>query len=120
MNADIILQRFTNHTSNGASDSSLESEGDNSTWRDLRKIYVAVVSDMVAKLSQKLERTLHSLQVQNELLNHEIRAHVPLFKAKGRARARARPLTFNSAKSFMVVQCSGLQERCGKQMHANR
>jgi hypothetical protein len=37
MNADIILQRFTNHTSNGASDFSLESEGDNSTWRDLRK-----------------------------------------------------------------------------------
>jgi hypothetical protein len=120
MNADIILQRFTNHTSNGASDFSLESEGDNSTWRDLRKIYVAAVSDMAAKLSEKFERTLHSLQVQNELLNHEIRAYAPLFKAKGRTRARARLLIFNSAKSFMVVQCSGLQGRCGKQMRANR
>jgi hypothetical protein len=102
MNADIILQRFTNHTSNGASDFSLESEGDNSTWRDLRKIYVAAVSDMAAKLSEKFERALHSLQMQNELLNHKSQGLCTSLEGKRtrKSKSKSKTLDLQQRKQF--------------------
>jgi len=49
----------------------LESEENNSTWRDLRKLFDVAAADKAAKSSQKLNRALHSLQIRNELLNTE-------------------------------------------------
>jgi hypothetical protein len=100
MNADIILQRFTNHTSNRASHSCLESEGDNSTCRDLRKIYVAAVSDTAAKSSQKLERALHSLQMQNELLNDKNQGLCTSLEGKRTRKSKSKTLDLQQRKQF--------------------
>jgi hypothetical protein len=100
MNADIILQRLTNHNSNGASSSSLKSEGYNSTWRDLRKIFDAAVSDTAARSSQKLGRALHSLQVQNELLSHENQGLRTSLEGKNTRKSKDKTLSLQQRKEL--------------------
>jgi hypothetical protein len=71
MDADAVLKRFSNHTSEQDKASGLQQHGDGDSWRELRKIFDAAVTDKAKVEARQLEASLHSLQVQNELLHHE-------------------------------------------------
>jgi preprotein translocase subunit SecD len=71
MDADAVLKRFNNHTLEQDKASELGQHGDGDSWRELRKIYDAAVTDKAKVEARQLEASLHSLQVQNELLHHE-------------------------------------------------
>ncbi|KAF1942975.1 hypothetical protein EJ02DRAFT_317756, partial [Clathrospora elynae] len=61
-NADVILKRFNNYTSNADESSSSEPEGDGSSWKQLRHLIDAAVKDKAEKPSQKLSAAMHLLQ----------------------------------------------------------
>jgi hypothetical protein len=71
MDAEVILQRFNNHTLEQDEASGLGQHGDGDSYRELRKLYDAAVPDKSAVEAQQLKASLHSLQVQNELLHYE-------------------------------------------------
>jgi hypothetical protein len=71
MDADAVLKRFNKRASRQAEASQLGQHGDGDSWRELRKIYDAAVPDKAQVEAQQLKASLHSLQVQNELLHHE-------------------------------------------------
>lgn len=71
MDAEVILKRFNATTSGQDEDTELRQLGDGDTWSDIRKILDAAVADKAKAESKQLALTLHSLQVQNELLHHE-------------------------------------------------
>jgi hypothetical protein len=71
MDADAVLKRFSNQTSEQDKASGLQQHGDGDSWRQLRKIFDAAVTDKAKVEARQLEASLHSLQVQNELLHHE-------------------------------------------------
>ena len=105
MDADAVLQRFDNSTSGQDEASELGHHGDGDSWRQLRKIFDPAVADKAKVEARRLEASLHSLQVQNQLLHHEndglARARS---KPKRNTRQRARLWIFNSAKSIVVQQ----------------
>ena len=71
MDAEVILKRFNATTSGQDEDTKLQEVGDGDSWNDIRKILDAAVADKAKAESIRLASTLHSLQVQNELLHHE-------------------------------------------------
>jgi hypothetical protein len=71
LNADAVLKRFRNTTSDQDETLRLEPEGDKSSWRQLCQVFDAAVEDSTEESSRRLGASLHSLQVQNELLHHE-------------------------------------------------
>jgi hypothetical protein len=71
MDADAVLKRFNNRTLRQAKASQLGQHGDGDSWRELRKILDVAVPDKAKVEARQLEASLHSLQVQNELLHHE-------------------------------------------------
>jgi hypothetical protein len=70
-NAEAILKRFNNTTSEQDRDPENQEEGDWSSWRQLRRLFDAAVKDTTTVEAQKLSSSLHSMQVQIELLHHE-------------------------------------------------
>ncbi|RYO14556.1 hypothetical protein AA0113_g12783 [Alternaria arborescens] len=71
-NAEVILKRFNNTTSGQDEDpENQEEEEDWSSWRQLRCLFDAAVKDTTTVEAQKLSSSLHSMQVQIELLHHE-------------------------------------------------
>jgi hypothetical protein len=90
-NAEVILHRFNNHPSSEDEDQGSDELGNGSTWNDLRRLYDAAVNDTAAVESKRLSESLHSLQVQNELLHHEnegLRAALTI-KRKRRVESKA-------------------------------
>jgi hypothetical protein len=71
MDADAVLKRFNNRTLRQAKASQLGQYGDGDSWRELRRILDVAVSDKAKVEARQLKASLHSLQVQNELLHHE-------------------------------------------------
>jgi transposase len=71
MDAEVILKRFTATISGQDEDTELQEVGDGDSWNDIRKILDAAVADKANAEAKRLSSTLHSLQVQNELLHHE-------------------------------------------------
>ena len=71
MDADAVLKRFSNHTSEQDKALRLQQHGNGDSWRELRKIFDAAVADKAKVEAQQLKASLHSLQVQNELLHHK-------------------------------------------------
>jgi hypothetical protein len=71
MDADAVLKRFNNRTSRQAEAPQLGQHSDGNSWRELRKVFNAVVPDKSKVEARQLEASLHSLQVQNELLHYE-------------------------------------------------
>jgi hypothetical protein len=70
-NADAILKRFKNTTSDGTTDLISEPKGNKTSWNQLRKVFDAAVKDKADALTKELSASIHSFQVNNELLNHE-------------------------------------------------
>jgi hypothetical protein len=70
-NAEVILKRFNNTTSEQDGDPENQEEDNWSSWRQLRRLFEAAVKDTTTVEAQKLSSSLHSMQVQIELLHHE-------------------------------------------------
>jgi hypothetical protein len=70
-NADAVLKRFKNTTSDGTTDLISEPKGNKTSWNQLRKVFDAAVKDEADASTKELSASIHSLQVNNELLNHE-------------------------------------------------
>lgn len=72
MNPDVILDRFTNNSSDEK-----ESEGSSNTtlsgsdWRKLNRLVRSAMKDESSKEARRLSRSLHHISVQNQLLHHE-------------------------------------------------
>lgn len=71
MDAEIILKHFNATTSGQDEDTELQEVGDRDSWNDIRKVLDAAFADKANAETKRLAATLHSLQVQNELLHHE-------------------------------------------------
>jgi hypothetical protein len=67
--ADAVLKRFNNHTSEQDEDSEIREHGDSDSWTQLRKIFDAAVADKAKVEAKRLSRSIHSLQVNNDLLH---------------------------------------------------
>jgi hypothetical protein len=80
-NADVVLRRFK--TTPPEQDNDLETghHGDENSWKQLRNLFNAAVKDKAKIEAKRLGASLHSLQVQNELLHYEndsLRSALPL------------------------------------------
>ena len=93
MDADAVLQRFNNSTSGQDEALGIGQHGDGNSWRQLRKLYDAAVPDTAKVEAQQLEASLHSLQVQNELLHHENDGLHQMLNAKKKRTAQRITLT---------------------------
>ena len=71
MDAEVILKRFNNNTTQHSGTSEIGEHGDGDSWHELRKIFDAAVADKAKVEAKQLSASLHSLQTQNELLYHE-------------------------------------------------
>ncbi|KAI0573570.1 hypothetical protein TUN199_10570 [Pyrenophora tritici-repentis] len=69
MEADAVLKRFNNHPQPHDEDAEIGEHGDGDSWPELRKILDAAVADKARIESKRLSRSIHSLQVNNELLH---------------------------------------------------
>ena len=63
MDAEVILKRFNTTTSGQDEDTQLQEVGNGDSWRDLRKILDAAVSDKAKAEGKRVAAALHSLQV---------------------------------------------------------
>ncbi|KAF1828339.1 hypothetical protein BDW02DRAFT_469677, partial [Decorospora gaudefroyi] len=71
MDADAVLKRFNNHTSEQDKASELRQHGDGDSWRELRKFLDAAVPGVSKVRQDQIKASFFSLHVQNELLHHE-------------------------------------------------
>ena len=71
-NPDVVLSRFKTPPPRANRDTEIGEAGDGDTWRDLSKLFDAAVPDTSKNAAKQLKQALHSLQIQNELLHHEI------------------------------------------------
>jgi hypothetical protein len=98
MKADVILERFRKQDDN-------ESEARPSTplpkdWRQMNRLVRAAVKDTSAETSQKLSQTLHQLQVQNELLHHEISGLRDALTTKKQRKNADKPLDLQREEEY--------------------
>jgi hypothetical protein len=66
-----VLKRFNNHPSRQDEDSEIGDDGNGDSWNQLRKILDAAVADKAKVEAKRLSQSIHSLQVNNELLHHK-------------------------------------------------
>ncbi|KAF1837920.1 hypothetical protein BDW02DRAFT_475208, partial [Decorospora gaudefroyi] len=69
LDPDVILQRFKKRPRRGDKDPKNGDVGDSSTWKQLQKLCDTAVKDTGGVEARQLRSSLHSLQVQNELLH---------------------------------------------------
>jgi hypothetical protein len=100
LNADVILKRFNHHPSGEAKNQRSEELGDGSTWNDLRRLFEVAVKDTAAVESKQLSESLHSLQVQNELLHHENDGLRAALTTKRKQRVKSKRLDLQQRKDF--------------------
>ncbi|KAG9190745.1 hypothetical protein G6011_08833 [Alternaria panax] len=69
MDADAVLKRFNNHPQQQDEDSEIGEHGDGDSWTQLRKVFEAAVANKAKVEAKRLSQSIHSLQVNNELLH---------------------------------------------------
>ncbi|KAJ6276517.1 hypothetical protein J3E71DRAFT_187172, partial [Bipolaris maydis] len=80
---EVILKRFKISTPRPGIDFIVGQHGDGDTWRQLSRLFDAAVPDKSTVVAKQLGEALHSLQVRNELLQHEneqLRSAIPIKK----------------------------------------
>jgi hypothetical protein len=85
MDADAVLKRFNNHPQPHDEDAEIREHGDGDSWPELRKIFDAAVADKARIESKRLSRSIHSIQVNNELLhrrNDELEHELSIIKKR--------------------------------------
>jgi hypothetical protein len=71
INAEVVLHCFTTPPHDENEEEIFEGNGDGTSWRDLNNLFHVAVVDTNTVAAKQLSASLHSLQVQNELLNHK-------------------------------------------------
>jgi hypothetical protein len=87
--AEVILRRFRTPTPKQDEGPEVGQHGDGDSWRQLRFLFDAAVKDGSEVKARQLSASLHSLQVQNELLRHEKEAYAARSPPKRNTRQRA-------------------------------
>ena len=72
MDAEVVLQRFNNRTLEQDEDLEIRKYDDGNSYRQLRKVSNVAVADKAKVESKRLLQSLYLLQINNELLRHEI------------------------------------------------
>lgn len=100
MDAEVVLKRFNNHPSEQDEASKLGQHGDGDSWMQLRKIFDAAVADKAKVEAQQLKASLHSLQVQNELLHHENDGLTASLEAKKKHKKKSTTMDLQQGKDY--------------------
>ncbi|KAF1923326.1 uncharacterized protein M421DRAFT_9828 [Didymella exigua CBS 183.55] len=85
MDVDAVLKRFNNCPPQQDEDAEIGEHGDGDSWPELRKIFDAAVADKARIEAKRLSRSLHLLQVNNELLrtqNEELQHKLNVIKKR--------------------------------------
>jgi hypothetical protein len=96
----VILKRFTATTS--AQDEALQTgePGDGDIWNELRDLFEAAVSDKSKVEAKRLSASLHSLQVNNELVHFENQRLKDAVTTKQKHKKKSKPLDLQQRKEF--------------------
>ena len=101
LNADVILNRFIYSTpdeqDSRESSTSVLSASD---WRKMDRLIRLAVKDRATDEAKKLSRSLHSLQVQNELLHHENNGLREALVTKKKHKKRGKPLDLQQREEY--------------------
>jgi hypothetical protein len=100
IDADRVLQRFNTTTSEQDEDPELWEEGDSSTWRQLRNLFNAAVSDKSTVAAKALSAALHSLQANNEFLHTENQGYRAAIATKTKHQKQSKPLNLQQREEF--------------------
>lgn len=100
MDAEVVLKRFNNTTSTQDEASELGQYGDGDSWRELRKIFDAAVANKAQVEAQRLKASLHSLQVQNELLHHENDGLTEALNTKKKRKKKSNTMELQQRKEY--------------------
>jgi hypothetical protein len=111
MEKDVILKRFCSRTPDEADQPKSSPVLADKDWRRMRTLVEHIVRKGEEESAKKITLSLYHLQVQNDFLLHENKDLHTALTTKRSTRRRARPLTFNSVKSFMVGLFSGVLGR---------
>jgi hypothetical protein len=87
LNQDVILQQFNHQSMEGSSSRLIGSD-----WRKMDRLVVSAVNSKDSSEAKKLRRTVHNLQGQNELLNHELKGAKKALKTKKKQQKKSKPL----------------------------
>jgi hypothetical protein len=71
MDGEAVLKRFDSNTLEEDEDTQIRQHGDGDSWTQLRIFFDAAVADKTKVEAIKLPHSIHSLQVNNELLRQE-------------------------------------------------
>jgi hypothetical protein len=97
LNPDVVLKRFDHQSREGSSSSSDLSR---SGWRKIDRLITSTVKDPASDEAKKVRRTLHSLQVQNELLNHEVKGLKEALNTKKKRQKKSKPLDLQQRQEY--------------------
>jgi hypothetical protein len=100
MDAEVVLKRFNNSTMGQDEASALGHYGDGNSWRELRKIFDAVVADKAKIEAQQLEASLHSLQTHNELLHHKYEGFMRALEARKKHKKKSKTMDLQQRKDY--------------------
>ena len=100
MDADAVLQRFNNSTSEQDEASKIGQYDDGVSWTQLRKFFDIAVPDKSIIEAKQLKRTFHSLQVRNELVNHENDGLTGAAAAKKKRKKKSNTLDLQQRKGY--------------------
>lgn len=100
MDAEVMLKRFNATTSGQDEDTELQEVGNGDSWNDIRKTLDAAVADKANAEAKRLSSTLHSLQVQNELLHHENEGLRATITTKHRHQKKSKLLNLQQRKEY--------------------
>jgi hypothetical protein len=99
-NAEVILKRFTLTPSGQDEDPESAQHGDGSSRNEPRKLFEVAVKDTAGDDAKRLSTSLHSLQVQNELLNHESQGLRAALVTKRKDTKKSKPLDLQQRQEY--------------------
>ncbi|CAE7221418.1 DDE 1 domain containing protein [Pyrenophora teres f. teres] len=100
MDAQAVLKRFNKTPQQQLNGVKVGQQGDGDSWRQLRNFLDAAVEDRAKVESKRLEQSLHSLQVQNELLHHENEGLRSLLNNKKKRNNKSKVLDLQHSEEY--------------------
>ncbi|RMZ66324.1 pogo transposable [Pyrenophora seminiperda CCB06] len=100
MDADAILKRFNNHPQKQNEDLAIREHGDGDSWLQLRKFFDAAVANKAKVEAKRLSQSLHSLQVNNELLRDQNAGLQQELDAKGKTKAAKHTMDLQQREEY--------------------
>ncbi|CAE7221020.1 hypothetical protein PTTW11_11369 [Pyrenophora teres f. teres] len=100
MDAQAVLKRSNKTPQQQLNGVKVGQQGDGDSWRQLRNFLDAAVEDRAKVESKRLEQSLHSLQVQNELLHHENEGLRSLLNDKKKRNNKSKVLDLQHSEEY--------------------